>query len=128
MTSDAPRSLLDEAGPGAESESQPPPTYAALNRFLEERARLVGDARYLHARFGPQGTFAEQREILRARLALEYRERMLGGEVRLTQAMVDEAVRADERYVSYLEEAEEREHCQERGDGAGRDEEPLGDA
>jgi hypothetical protein len=104
MTSDADRDLAsDDAGASA----PPPPTYAVLNRFLEERARLVLDARHLHARYGPQGTFAEQREIVRAQLALEYRERMLGAEGRLTQAMIDEAVRADERYVAVVQEAED---------------------
>ena len=105
MTSDADRHLAsDDAGASA---PPPPPSYVVLNRFLEERARLVLDARHLHARYGPQGTFAEQREIVRAQLALEYRERMLGAEGRLTQAMIDEAVRADERYVAVVQEAED---------------------
>jgi len=81
-------------------------SYETLTRFLDERARLILEARHLHARYGVQGTFAEQREIVRSQLALEYRERM-GGEGRLTQAMIDEAVRADERYVALVQEAED---------------------
>ena len=96
MTGDAPADLLPA----------PECNYETLTRFLDERARLVLEARHLHARHGVQGTFAEQREIVRSQLALEYRERM-GGEGRLTQAMIDEAVRSDERFVSLIQEAED---------------------
>lgn len=96
MTGDAPADALPT----------PECSYETLTRFLDERARLVLEARHLHARHGVQGTFAEQREILRSQLALEYRERM-GGEGRLTQAMIDEAVRSDERFVSLIQEAED---------------------
>ena len=108
MSDDAPRSLLhdDETVAPVPPLRDPEPTYETLSRFLDERERLVFDARHLHARFGPQGTFAEQREILRSQLALEYRERM-GGEGRLTQAMIDEAVRADDRYVTMIQESED---------------------
>ena len=106
MTDDAPRSLLDDESAAPVPLRDPEATYETLNRFLDERARLVFEARHLHARFGVQGTFAEQREIVRAQLALEYRERM-GGEGRLTQAMIDEAVRADDRYVTLIQEAED---------------------
>jgi hypothetical protein len=107
MSDDAPRSLLhDEEGAAAPPLRDPEATFQTLERFLDERARLVFEARHLHARFGPQGTFAEQREIVRSQLALEYRERM-GGEGRLTQAMIDEAVRSDDRYVTLIQEAED---------------------
>jgi hypothetical protein len=108
MSDDAPRSLLhdEESVAAVPPLRDPEASFQTLERFLDERSRLVFEARHLHARFGPQGTFAEQREIVRAQLALEYRERM-GGEGRLTQAMIDEAVRSDDRYVTLIQEAED---------------------
>jgi hypothetical protein len=77
-----------------------------LERLLAARAALVREAAPLHARYGPGGTFTEVRESLRAELAAEYRARLADFEGRVTQTMVDEAVRADPRYASLLAEAE----------------------
>ena len=77
-----------------------------LDTLLAARAALVREAAALHARYGPGGTFAEVRENLRAELAVEYRARLADYEGRVTQAMVDEAVRTDARYVALIAEAE----------------------
>jgi hypothetical protein len=77
-----------------------------LEALLAARAALVRAAAPLHARFGPGGTFTEVRENLRAALAVEYRARLADFEGRVTQAMVDEAVRTDDRYTGLIEDAE----------------------
>ena len=77
-----------------------------LESLLTARALLVREAAPLHARYGIGGTFIELREVLRAELAVDYRTRLADYEGRVTQAMVDEAVRADPRYVALLTEAE----------------------
>jgi hypothetical protein len=82
------------------------PTPDDLEALLAARAALVREAAPLHARYGPGGTFTEVREGLRAELAAEYRARLADFEGRVTQAMVDEAVRADPRYAALLAEAE----------------------
>jgi hypothetical protein len=84
--------------------AQPPDDLEAL---LGARAALVREAAPLHARYGPGGTFTEVREALRGELAAEYRARLADFEGRVTQAMVDEAVRADARYGALLAEAEQ---------------------
>ena len=81
-----------------------------IESLLAARAALVREAAPLHARFGPGGTFTEARENLRAALAVEYRARLADFEGRVTQSMIDEAVRTDDRYTSLIDEAErERE-------------------
>jgi hypothetical protein len=77
-----------------------------LDALLAARAALVREAAPLHARHGPGGTFTEVRDNLRAELAVEYRARLADFEGRVTQAMVDEAVRTDARYVTFVAEAE----------------------
>ena len=77
-----------------------------LDPLLAARAALVREAAALHARYGPGGTFTEVRENLRAELAVEYRARLADFEGRVTQAMVDEAVRTDGRYAALIAEAE----------------------
>jgi hypothetical protein len=77
-----------------------------LDALLAARAAAVREAAALHARYGPGGTFAEVREGLRAELAVEYRTRLADYDGRVTQAMVDEAVRTDARYAALLAEAE----------------------
>jgi len=77
-----------------------------IESLLAARAALVREAAPLHARFGPGGTFTEARENLRAALAVEYRARLADFEGRVTQAMVDEAVRTDDRYTGLIGEAE----------------------
>ena len=77
-----------------------------LDTLLAGRAALVREAAPLHARFGAGGTFPEVRENLRAELAVEYRTRLADYEGRVTQAMIDEAVRTDSRYVALIDEAE----------------------
>jgi len=79
----------------------------ALESLLAARSALVREAAALHARYGPGGTYTELRENLRATLAVEYRARLADFEGRVTQAMVDEAVRTDERYARFIDEAEE---------------------
>jgi hypothetical protein len=83
----------------------PPPT-DELDSLLAARAALVREAAALHARYGPGGTFTEVRENLRAELAVEYRARLADYEGRVTQAMIDEAVRTDARYAALIGEAE----------------------
>lgn len=77
-----------------------------LEPLLAARADAVRAAAPLHARYGPGGTFTEVRENLRAELAVEYRARLADYEGRVTQAMIDEAVRTDARYVVLIAEAE----------------------
>ena len=77
-----------------------------LETLLEARSAAVRDAAPLHARYGPGGTFTEIRENLRAELAVEYRARLADYEGRVTQVMIDEAVRTDARFVALIEEAE----------------------
>ena len=77
-----------------------------LETLLEARAAAVREAAPLHARYGPGGTFTEARENLRAELAVEYRARLADYEGRVTQVMIDEAVRTDTRFVALIEEAE----------------------
>jgi hypothetical protein len=84
----------------------PDPRPDGLEALLAARAALVREAAPLHARFGPGGTFTEVRENLRAALAVEYRARLADFEGRVTQAMVDEAVRTDDRYTGLIDEAE----------------------
>jgi hypothetical protein len=84
----------------------PPSADADLEALLAARADAVRAAAPLHARYGPGGTFTEVRENLRAELAVEYRARLADFEGRVTQAMVDEAVRTDARYAALLAEAE----------------------
>lgn len=83
-----------------------PPPADDLDALLAARAALVRQAGPLHARYGPGGTFTEVRENLRAELAVEYRARLADYEGRVTQAMIDEAVRTDARYAALLAEAE----------------------
>ncbi len=83
-----------------------PPAADDLDALLAARAALVREAAPLHARYGPGGTFTEARDNLRAELAVEYRARLADFEGRVTQAMVDEAVRTDARYVVLIAEAE----------------------
>ena len=78
-----------------------------LEALLAARAALVREAAPLHARYGPGGTFAEVREALRAELAVEYRARLADYEGRVTQTMIDEAVRTDARFARLVSEAEE---------------------
>jgi hypothetical protein len=82
-----------------------PPT-DELDALLAARAAVVREAAPLHARYGPGGTFTEARENLRAELSVEYRARLADFEGRVTQAMVDEAVRTDARYAALVDEAE----------------------
>lgn len=77
-----------------------------LEALLAARSALVREAAPMHARYGPGGTFAEVRETLRAELAVEYRARLADYEGRVTQAMVDEAVRTDPRYTALISDAE----------------------
>jgi hypothetical protein len=77
-----------------------------LDSLLAARAAVVREAAPLHARYGPGGTFIEVRETLRAELAVEYRARLADYEGRVTQAMIDEAVRTDARYTALVAEAE----------------------
>ena len=84
----------------------PHPPSDDLEPLLAARAALVREAAPLHARYGPGGTFTEVREALRAELAVEYRARLADFEGRVTQAMVDEAVRTDARYAALMAEAE----------------------
>ena len=83
-----------------------PPTPDQLEALLGARAALVREAAPLHARYGPGGTFAEVREALRAELAVEYRARLADYEGRVTQAMIDEAVRTDARFAALLAASE----------------------
>jgi hypothetical protein len=83
-----------------------PPPAADLEALLAARAALVREAAPLHARYGPGGTFTEARDNLRAELGAEYRARLADYEGRVTQAMIDEAVRVDARYVLLIAEAE----------------------
>jgi hypothetical protein len=76
-----------------------------LETLLAARAASIREAAPLHARYGPGGTFTEVRENLRAELAVEYRARLADYEGRVTQAMIDEAVRTDARYVALIAEA-----------------------
>ncbi len=78
-----------------------------LEMLLAERAALVDSAKDLHARYGAYGTCTEVRENLRAELAVEYRARLADHLGKITQAAVDEAVRTDERYTSFIREMEE---------------------
>ena len=78
-----------------------------LEALLAERAALVESAKDLHARYGAYGTCTEVRENLRAELAVEYRARLADHLGKVTQAVVDEAVRTDERYVGFIKEMEE---------------------
>ncbi len=82
-------------------------THDPLEALLAERASLVESAKDLHARYGPYGTCTEVRENLRAELAVEYRARLTDHLGKITQAAVDEAVRTDERYTSFIKEMEE---------------------
>ena len=83
------------------------PSPDPLESLLAARAALVREAAPLHARYGPGGTFAEVREGLRAELAAGYRARLADFEGRVTQAMIDEAVRADPQYAALIAEAEQ---------------------
>ena len=78
-----------------------------LEALLAERAALIESAKDLHARYGAYGTCTEVRENLRAELAVEYRARLADHLGKITQAAVDEAVRTDERYTSFIKEMEE---------------------
>ncbi|MFL5578426.1 MAG: hypothetical protein ACJ79S_20930 [Gemmatimonadaceae bacterium] len=78
-----------------------------LEALLAARAALVRQAAALHARYGPGGSFTELRENLRAALAVEYRARLADFEGRVTQAMIDEAVRTDDRFTGLIADAEE---------------------
>jgi hypothetical protein len=78
----------------------------AIEALIADRAALVREAKPLHARYGTGGTFAEQRENIRAALAVEYRARLATHEGKVTQTMVDEAVRADADYIRFIDEAE----------------------
>jgi hypothetical protein len=82
------------------------PSADQLEALLAARAALVREAAPLHARYGPGGTFAEVREALRAELAVEYRARLADYEGRVTQAMIDEAVRTDARFAALVAESE----------------------
>ena len=93
--------LSEGAAPGQGDASDP------LEALLAERAALVESAKNLHARYGPYGTCTEVRDNLRAELAVEYRARLADHLGKITQAAVDEAVRTDERYVSFIREMEE---------------------
>ena len=76
-----------------------------LEQLLAARRALVRQARDLHARHGPSGTFVAQREMLKAELSIEMRTRM-EGEGRITQTMIDEAVFTHPTFTAFIAEAE----------------------
>jgi hypothetical protein len=79
---------------------------AKLEKLLVTRHALIRAARDLHGRYGRGGTASEHRDVLRAQLAVEYRARLADHEGRVTQTMVDEAVRTDPKYGVLLDEIE----------------------
>ena len=87
------------------SDATTPTASPQLEQLLAARSALVRDARELHARHGPGGTFFARREMLRAELAIDMRTRM-EGEGRVTQAMIDEAVYTHPSFAALIEEAE----------------------
>lgn len=88
------------------------PSYVA---WLDERQRLVGELRELEAKYGDGGTWKEYRDNLFALIAVEKRAELEANAPivkdskgvekprPVTEAMVEEAVRTDERFTDFTQ-------------------------
>lgn len=77
----------------------------SVESLLAERDTLVQQIATLRAKHGPFGTFEALRKIELATIASSLRARALSEVRKITEAAIDEAAHADERYVRFMAEA-----------------------
>ena len=79
-----------------------------LESLQNKRAALATNNAALWARYGDGGTFGQKRDNLYALIAVEKRREMEEAEPtkKITEAMIDHAVRTDKRYVGCIDDAE----------------------
>lgn len=76
-----------------------------LETLLAERDTLVKQVAPLRAKYGAWGTFEALRKIRLAQLAQLKRAELLRDGERLTEAAIEDAAHADERYVDFVTQA-----------------------
>lgn len=79
----------------------------SIESLLVERDTLVKQVATLRAKHGPFGTFDALRKVELATIASSLRARALSEGRKITEAGIDEAAHADERYVRFITEATE---------------------
>jgi len=78
----------------------------ALDSVQAKRAALASANAALWARYGDGGTFGQKRDNLYALIAVEKRAELEREGKKVTEPMVDAAVRTDARYTACIENAE----------------------
>lgn len=79
---------------------------STLEALQAKRAALATANAALWARYGDSGTFSQKRDNLFALIAVEKRRELEADGKKVTEPMVDAAVRTDSRYTSLIAEAE----------------------
>ena len=79
-----------------------------LESLQAQRAALATTNAALWARYGDGGTWKDKRENLFAVIAVEKRRDMEAEGKKVTEAMLEHAVRTDARYTRLIEEAEQQ--------------------
>lgn len=78
----------------------------SLEALLDDRTRLVAEVADLRALFGSFGTWDHRRKIELARLSGEIRARLkLAGDVKVTEALLDEEAHAHPAYMQFIIDA-----------------------
>lgn len=80
----------------------------ALESLQAKRAALATTNAALWARYGDGGTFSQKRDNLYALIAVEKRLELEAQGKKVTEPMVDAAVRTDARYTALIAEAEQK--------------------
>ena len=76
-----------------------------IEELLAERADLVEQVAPLRARYGTFGTYDDLRKIELARIAQMLRAQRYVHGTKTTEAEIDEAAHADERYAAFVTQA-----------------------
>src|SRR5690348_434639 len=79
---------------------------STLETLQAKRAALATTNAALWARYGDGGTFGQKRDNLFALIAVEKRAALEQDGKKITEPMVEAAVRTDSRYVKCIEDAE----------------------
>jgi hypothetical protein len=77
-----------------------------LDALHAERTALADQQAPLWAIYGPNGTYSENRENLFAAIGMKKRLELEGSRQKVTEGMIEEAVRTDKRYKAYIARVE----------------------
>ncbi len=77
----------------------------SIDKLLAERADLIKRVAPLRARHGNGGTYGDLRKIELSQIAAALRAKAVAASTKLTEAAIDEAAHADDRYVKYVTQA-----------------------